>query len=173
MKKTLFPLFLLSLAVLATASPAWAATIMVTTTADENGTGAACSLREAITAANTNATFGGCPAGSAGTNTITFQAGLMGTITLGSALPTITQPLVIAGPGAADITVDGGADTFDGFVASGIASLQVSGLTLTDFLNAIDATGVDVALTAVVITSSGEGGAVTTTWVQSKLLAVI
>jgi CSLREA domain-containing protein len=43
---------------------AHATLISVTTTADENGSGAACSLREAIKAANNNAPFGGCPAGS-------------------------------------------------------------------------------------------------------------
>lgn len=44
------------------------AVITVTTNLDEydtNGSGAGCSLREAITAANTNAAFGGCPAGKA------------------------------------------------------------------------------------------------------------
>jgi CSLREA domain-containing protein len=34
--------------------------IDVNTTADESGTGAACSLREAIQSANTNSDFGGC-----------------------------------------------------------------------------------------------------------------
>ncbi len=48
------------------ASPVLGATINVTTTAYENGTNpAACSLREAIEAANTNAAYGGCAAGQA------------------------------------------------------------------------------------------------------------
>lgn len=42
-----------------------AVTITVNTTADEYGTGPNCSLREAITAAQTNSGFGGCPAGFA------------------------------------------------------------------------------------------------------------
>ena len=42
-----------------------AAVINVNTTADEYDTGSGCSLREAITAAQTNAAFGGCPAGFA------------------------------------------------------------------------------------------------------------
>ena len=50
---------------------AQAATITVNTTADEFNTGPGCSLREAIRAANTDAAFGGCPAGS-GADTITF-----------------------------------------------------------------------------------------------------
>jgi len=55
-----------ALAVAAHASPQ-VNYIDVTTTADEwnvNGTGAGCSLREAITAANENEAFGGCPTGS-------------------------------------------------------------------------------------------------------------
>ena len=51
-----------------------AASIYVTTTADDYGTGVTCSLREAITAANNDAAFGGCSAGS-GADTIFVQAG--------------------------------------------------------------------------------------------------
>src|SRR3954464_9706141 len=55
------------------ASVAMAAGIVVNTTADEFNTNpAACSLREAIQAANSNAAFGGCSAG-AGVDTITFS----------------------------------------------------------------------------------------------------
>ncbi len=48
---------------LLTPQVAQAATINVNTTVDEWNTGSDCSLREAIQAANTNAAFGGCPAG--------------------------------------------------------------------------------------------------------------
>ena len=54
------------------ANPAWAETISVTTTNDENnntGTGQGCSLREAVIAANTNTPRGGCPTGG-GADTI-------------------------------------------------------------------------------------------------------
>src|SRR5215218_9609084 len=64
-------------AMLSIARPSYAAGIAVTTTADEfntTGTGAGCSLREAIQAANTDAAFGGCSAG-AGTDTINLPAG--------------------------------------------------------------------------------------------------
>lgn len=54
------------------APPALAATITVTTTEDEYGGGPLCSLREAIEAANTDAAFGGCPAGS-GPDTIVLK----------------------------------------------------------------------------------------------------
>ncbi len=51
-----------------------AAAVTVTTTADEYGTGSACSLREAIHAANQDTAFGGCAAGS-GADTISVPAG--------------------------------------------------------------------------------------------------
>ena len=52
-----------------------AASITVNTTADEYGTGVTCSLREAITAANNDAAFGGCSAGS-GADTISLPIGI-------------------------------------------------------------------------------------------------
>jgi LPXTG-site transpeptidase (sortase) family protein len=58
------------------AAPLSAGSITVTTTIDEYNTNlSACSLREAITAANTDTAFGGCPAGS-GLDTIILPAGI-------------------------------------------------------------------------------------------------
>ncbi len=55
--------------------PAYAqGTIHVTTTADEFGTGAACSLREAIQAINTGASYGGCDNAAGTADTIQLQA---------------------------------------------------------------------------------------------------
>lgn len=54
----------LLLAFLAGTSSLHAATITVNTTADQDGTGVQCSLREAVTAARTNAAYGGCIAGT-------------------------------------------------------------------------------------------------------------
>src|SRR4051812_15422391 len=54
--------------------PAYASAIIVNTTADEFGSGASCSLREAIQSANTDTAFGGCTAGS-GADVISLQAG--------------------------------------------------------------------------------------------------
>ncbi|MDX6637428.1 MAG: hypothetical protein QOJ01_939 [Solirubrobacterales bacterium] len=65
---------LLAFAAAFTAAPALAATIKVNTTADEYGSGTACSLREAISAAESDAAFGGCTAGS-GPDTIQLQGG--------------------------------------------------------------------------------------------------
>ncbi len=73
--------------------------LIVTTTADENGTGSACSLREAITAANTNLAFGGCGAGVAGRDTIGFSlpAAPTYTINVSTELPDIREPLYLNG----------------------------------------------------------------------------
>ena len=67
------------------------------------------SLREAITAANTNLPFGDAPAGDAGLDTIGFASSLFAsgpaTITLGGTELTITDDLTINGPGAAQLTI--------------------------------------------------------------------
>ena len=84
-----------------TVTPAQAATITVNSkldTADPDH----CRLRDAITAANTNAAVGGCSAGTAGPDTIGFSLGnlcnvTLCTITLSSALPTVTEDLTING----------------------------------------------------------------------------
>src|SRR6478735_6818439 len=96
--------FAVVLAVLAFASVANAATINVTSPADS---GAACTLRNAITAANANAAAGACPAGQAAptVDKITFAAAVAPAITLTSALPQIGDPLTITGPGAAELAV--------------------------------------------------------------------
>ena len=70
-----FAVLLVLLGGLGLVQPSYAATIPVTTPADEFGAaGAGCALREAIQAANTDAAFGGCPAGN-GDDTITLPAG--------------------------------------------------------------------------------------------------
>ena len=58
------------------ARPVYAASITVTTIDDELNSDGDCSLREAITAANTNAAVDNCPAGDDGaTDTITLANG--------------------------------------------------------------------------------------------------
>ena len=84
------------------ASCAFAATITVNSTADTAANDGVCTLREAITAANTDtpsgAMAGECAAGS-GTDTITFNIAGAGvkTITLASALPDLTTNIWING----------------------------------------------------------------------------
>ncbi len=122
---------------------------MVNTFADENGTNpGACSLREAITAANTNTAFGGCPAGSPGLDNISLTGiGLAYAVT--TQLPDITEPITIDGatgnggfpravlsgpstaacptsPGISGLAIKGGNSTIrnlvvNGFTQSGIA----------------------------------------------------
>jgi CSLREA domain-containing protein len=99
---------------------AGAATIEVTTDADEFGAGSACTLREAVEAARTNKAFGGCPKGS---KTKTDRVVLTGDVTLTRTGNTSTNadgdldydkggPLIIDGGDEAitakDINVAGG-----------------------------------------------------------------
>lgn len=106
-RPTLIPL-LAVLAIAGLVGIAWphpahgAVIIVVNTTADEDINNASCSLREAIIAANTNASYNGCSAPGAGVNdTIVFNIGTgTPTINIGATpLPVITQW----------VTIDGGA----------------------------------------------------------------
>src|SRR4051812_41440503 len=95
------------------ARPAYAATITVTTTVDEFGTGPDCALREAIQAANTDVAFGGCLAGS-GDDTIALQA-LTYTLSRPGANDDLNQSgdldirsnIIITGAGSASTIIDG------------------------------------------------------------------
>jgi hypothetical protein len=99
------------------ATPAQATTFTVTIL-DDSGAG---SLRQAITDANS----------SSGADTIEFQSGLAGTITLDSKLPAITDAdgLTIDG-GSADITVDGNNAVRSGFEVTSGTALTVNNLTI-------------------------------------------
>ncbi len=94
------------LAVLASAGVTSAATITVNTSVDDDLADGECSLREAILAANTDAPRNDCPAGS-GPDRIVFTLAKGETIALGSALPTITDTLLVRGPGAGLLAIDG------------------------------------------------------------------
>jgi CSLREA domain-containing protein len=79
-------------------------TITVDSLADTTGS-PDCTLRDAITSADTDAATGGCPAGvSTGPDAIVFS--VSGTIFLGAALPTIDSDMSIDGS-AQSITIDG------------------------------------------------------------------
>ena len=95
------------------AGHASAATFTVTTLND-SGAG---SLRAAITSV------------SAG-DTIVFQSGLTGTITLASALPTINANLTIQGPGADSLTISGNNAVTVFTINSG--TVGISGLTIAN-----------------------------------------
>ena len=145
----LLPLFaFLALAGLLCA-PARAATLTVTNTGD-SGAG---SLRAQLAAA-------------AAGDTITFGAGVTGTITLASALPTIAQSLTITGPGASTLALDG-AGQYVGFNVTGgtvQSPVAISGLTIQNGSGSdgggISNTGGGLTLTACTLSgnSATDGG---------------
>jgi CSLREA domain-containing protein len=111
-------------------------TITVNSTFDlANGADSLCTLREAITAANSNtasgATGGECVAGSStGSDTIDLT-GLTGVITLTSVLPNISSNATINGPGSGVLTIQrGGPMPFTVFTISSSAIATISGLTI-------------------------------------------
>lgn len=108
-----------ALGALAAGSPAEAAVFEVS---NLNDAGAG-SLRQAIVDAN----------GAAGADTVTFQAGLTGTITLTTGQLYIVDSVDIQGPGAAALTVSGNNASRVFYLYNGSATLDViiSGLTIT------------------------------------------
>ena len=92
-----------------------AATFTVTNTNDN----VPWSLRHAIINAN----------GSAGADVINFDGGVTGTITLATSLPTITDNLVITGPGEATLSVSGN-DAVLPFIIAADVVVTISGLTV-------------------------------------------
>src|SRR5215216_6776802 len=183
------------LALLAAPAVAHATTITVNSTVD--GVSSDCTLRNAITAANSNTTEGSCPAGEASPtiDVINFNVPVPATITLGSALPDISGDVTINGPGMNQLTIDANSHhlvtTFSG------TTIAISGLTMTNaqcsicgpggaaggaIHTAADLTLTDVALTNNTASADGngteavvsaEGGAIRNlgelTIVQSKL----
>jgi hypothetical protein len=108
---------------------AGAAAITVTTASDVSAV--ECTLRNAITAANTDAAKNACPAGepAPAVDVIQFSLPAPSTITLGSALPTVSSEVSIVGPGPGQLTVSG-ANARRVFNFSATASL--SGVTITE-----------------------------------------
>lgn len=94
-----------------------------------------CSLPEAITAANTNNVYRECLPGEIGMDIIQFAGNVTGTITLSAALPVITEDLVITGPGAGVLTINGSDGAYHIFEidvgVSGQRTVTIIGMTLT------------------------------------------
>jgi len=139
-------------------NPAHAATITVGTTDDDSAANGNCTLREAITAANTNAAVDACAAGASGADTIKFNipsadcdatSGVC-TISPSSELPLITDPVIIDGysqPGARADTLSVGDDAVLKIELSGPDALNglkieadnstVQGLIISNWENGI------------------------------------
>ncbi len=146
-----------------------AATINVTTTADENSstpTNLLCSLREAVIAANTDLPVGACPAGGHGLDTIVLPAGTY-TLTIGGggedAAETgdldVLGATTIQGAGSGSTVVDGNAIDRVVHVVSG-AAVTLTGLTLRGgTMQALAASSPsNVSLTNVVVESNQDIG---------------
>ncbi len=133
-------------------------TITVTTLSDPSGATGTCSLRDAITAANTKAAANNCVAGS-GTDTIQFS--VAGTITLGATLPAITNVLTISAPTASPgITVDGD-NQFQVMQVSSGATLNLENLTIADGAGVLTGGGIVNAGTLTVTNSTFSGNSAT------------
>ena len=155
-------------------APAQAATITVTTNADEWATGGGCSLREAIQAADNNAAFGGCPAGAAGHDDIVVPAGsydldaLTDTVDEAAGDLDVRSDVAISGAGATQTIVDG--IDLDRVMEIENATVTLAGMTLRDGAAGLEGGGLaagqsTVTLSGLVITSnvanspmSGGGG---------------
>ena len=117
-------------------SVAPAAVIAPSTFSDENGSGPACSLREAVLAANTDLAFGGCPAGG-GADTIPLATGVYAlSIPRGATGDDridgdlyVSSPLTITHAGTTPAVIDGGG--VDRVIhVYGAGNLTASGLTV-------------------------------------------
>ena len=124
------------LLMLRVARAAPATTISVTTFNDEAADNGLCSLREAITAANTDAAFNGCPAGS-GLDTIVLAAGaypltITGTNENHNANGNldILSPLIISGAGVANTFIEGGPTFNEGIFFVNANPVQIVGVTI-------------------------------------------
>ncbi len=163
------------------ASPAYAATITVNTTTDENNSDGDCSLREAIIAANTNAAVDACPAGS-GVDTIDLPSGNY-LLTIPGTSETagftgdlnINSDLTIDGAGLGSTTID--ANGIDRVFRTDQASIaQISGVTIQGGNSGSNAggnvlvTGTSVlTLTDSRVRNSADDAGI---WVNSKLFLI-
>ncbi|HEY2253057.1 MAG TPA: CSLREA domain-containing protein, partial [Planctomycetaceae bacterium] len=108
-------------------------TITVTSLADSLNAGNGVTLRDAIQAANTDASVDGSAAGQAGVqNVIVFQPGLSGTISLDSALGqmTISSSVDIQGLGAANTIIDAHHNSRIFQITSGAGAVTLDSLTI-------------------------------------------
>jgi CSLREA domain-containing protein len=156
---------------LASGGAARAATITVTSLADNTVIDGQVTLREAILAANTDTSVDGSAPGS-GADQIVFATG-PGVIALnGTQLPVVTQALAIVGPGPNQLALDGGHASRVLEVATatelGISALTIrNGRVLGGDGGGILGTGTAILFVLKTVFSgnavTGEGGAIRTT----------
>lgn len=130
---------------------AQAAVITVDTNADPGSSGA-CSLRSAIETVNTQTSVDDCTDPDDGNlDIINFDASVTGSIELTEGMLTISESVVISGPGAGVLSIDAGGDsrvlrTTDG-------TIEISGLTITGGGSTSYGSGIYVAGTSQVTLS--------------------
>ena len=148
-------------------APLAAANIVVDTTADTATVDGFCSLREAIDAANANASTSECAAGTGTSDRILFDLPLPATITLTSHLPLVTESVALVGPGVDDLTIDG-ADLYRLIRFDNATDADpwfvLSGLTLTDGLADGGYQGGALYVTGNVVLRDCELSSSTSTW---------
>ena len=113
----------------ASASAASASTIQVTTTSDDP-VSSGCSLRDAISSANTDTAAGNCAAGS-GTDTIVVPSGSYRLTDTAAGFLNINRPVTISGAGPSQTIIDGN-NTNRVFLLTNLASgSTIEGVTIT------------------------------------------
>ncbi len=148
---------------------AYAVTITVNTTDDENNNDGDCSLREAVQAANNDTAVDACGPG-VGPDLIQFNLPTPAVITLTQGQIVIEkQPLTISGPGADQLAVSGN-NASRIFDVSANSPITLSGLTVRDGFTFFDGGGirsggaVTLIDSAFVNNSAGDDGGALNVW---------
>jgi autotransporter-associated beta strand protein len=149
-------LFLCAIALFWCATPAFAQTTFTVLNNNDSGAG---SLRQAILDAN-----------AAGNGSVVDVSGLVGTISLSSALPAIAANITILGPGIGQLTIDGGA--LGKVVLSASGAVTFDGVDIGDALEKQGAGTVTLVGQSPIYTgdTTVSGGTLTTS--QDSLISV-
>jgi CSLREA domain-containing protein len=161
-RSLLLGLTLATVAYVLLVAPAWAVTIQVTTSADENGTNAGhCSLREAVQSANINLPVGGCLAGEASVrDRIELAASTNGNaILLNAGTISVTSDVEIVGNGATQTIVDGGGSV-QPFIVNGGATAVFQDLAIANG-RAINGGAISSSGTLIVVNAAFTGNSAT------------
>jgi predicted outer membrane repeat protein len=130
-RRVKFAAVVLPLFVMAMAGLARATTTITVTSLNDTGSTAICVLRDAISVANLGGgTVNGCSAAVDTSYAIVFEAGLSGTITLGSTLPAIIGNLRMTGPTTSPGITISGNKTVEVMTVQTDATLDLKHLTI-------------------------------------------